>query len=413
MKIIISHDKGIKYVADTQTNLSFVLFDLQRTKTRNQYYSGFITTLHEYFKNLYSECKTEFPTKDTDRFFCCLIDEKKMAMVFSLSISYENKRDEISLIINNTCKNSAYTDKNLLKEVIQLCISKNANIEKNRKNMYAKLHTSNSHFCSTLREFYEAKFHVHSVPDKNGDLVLLKYHDKVPNLQNLKHTKEQKNVNRIPNLKADKIIKLIESGDEGIQMYNFDGGILTFVFFDLSKNTTKNIHFEFINLLEKNFQKLYRDCNMKPNTAYEFRQTNTHNKKFFLCVLENAYLCKSQESCSINLIFSLTMSASYDKGEPHIYIENDCLHPAYHAKQDHRLLSYAISWCLIVSPFITRNRHNMFKILNTSSPIFYLSLCNFLKSGLLPYMMEDDKFYMRYDKKNEPAYVKDGYVHTQ
>ena len=110
MKIIKSDDKGIKYVYDKKNKLSFALFDLQRTKTRNEKYSDFISLLNKYFKNLYSECGKGFQTKDnTDRFFCCLIekrDKKEMIIVFSFSISYENMGHEIKLVVNNTCKTS-------------------------------------------------------------------------------------------------------------------------------------------------------------------------------------------------------------------------------------------------------------------------------------------------------------------
>ena len=81
MKIIKSDDKGIKYVYDKKNKLSFVLFDLQRTKTRNEKYSDFISLLNKNFKNLYSECGTDFQTND-------------------------NTGHEIKLVVNNTCKTS-------------------------------------------------------------------------------------------------------------------------------------------------------------------------------------------------------------------------------------------------------------------------------------------------------------------
>ena len=102
--------------------------------------------------------------------------------------------------MNNTCKHSDYMVKNLLKEAIDLGIKYNASINSNKEIIYAKLYTSNSHFCLTLLDFHEANFRIHSVPLKHGDVIVLKYSQENENENTelhidkklfLKKTKEQ------------------------------------------------------------------------------------------------------------------------------------------------------------------------------------------------------------------------------
>lgn len=467
LDFIYAEDIGLKRVLIDE-NLYFFLFDLQRTKSKELFLS-FTDLLKKYFNKLYFDCKTNFKTKDfnTNRFFCCFIEQQKtetkqFRLIFSLSISYELIRNELHLFVNNTCKHSAYMSRNLLKEAIDLCIKYNASINSNKEIIYAKLYTSNSYFCSTLLEFHEANFRIHSVPIKNGDVIVFKYsqENKIENtelhidkkiflkktkeelrnecikmgirdcyecnklqlkeladsevrqkvyerkknsdwvslIQILRHIKEYKIINKISNITTEKIIKLLSKIDDGIKMKDYED--LTLVLFDLSKSSTKKIYFEFIYLLDENFKKLYRDCEMESNTIHEFQKNNTYNNNFFVCIFQNLKLCISRESCTDNLIFSLTIKTTYnDKGEPRVHIENECIHPTYRSKNRFFILWYVIQWLAFINPFIKKHKHNMFKIMNTSHPLFILHMCLFLKADFLPYKLVNDTLYMKLDVK--------------
>jgi len=460
--LISTEDIGLKRVLIDE-NVYFFLFDLQRTKSKVLFLS-FTDLLKKYFDKLYFDCKKNSEKKDfdTNRFFCCFIEQQKtltkqFRLIFSLSISYELIRNELHLFVNNTCKHSDYMGRNLLKEAIELGIKYNASINSNKEIIYAKLYTSNSHFCSALLDFHEANFRIHSV--ENGDVIVLKYSqendntelhidkklflkktkdqlrkecmkmgisdcykctefqlkeltdpevrelvyerkkhsDSVSLIDILRHIKEYKIKNKISNSTTEKILQLLLKPDYSIKMNHYED--LTFVFFDLTKPSTKRIFSDFISLLEENFEKLYRDCEMDPNTIREFEKNNINNSdNMFFCIFQNMNACMSREICTTNLIFSLTMNI-YDnlRGQHYINIENECTHPTYISPHRFFILTYAIGYFISMSPFIKKNKQNMFKIMNTSHPHFAIDMCNFLRANFILYKLVDGELYMRFN----------------
>ena len=174
--------------------------------------------------------------------------------------------------------------------------------------------------------------------------------------------------------------------------------IQLFFFFYLEKPSTKRRFFDFISSLEENFEKLYRDCQMEPNTICEFEKHYINNHNMFFCIFQNMNACMSREICTTNLIFSLTMNFSdNNRGQQYINIENECTHPAYISPHRFYMVAYAIQYFISMSPFIKKNKQNMFKIMNTSHPLFAIQMCNFLRSDFIPYKLVDGELYMRFN----------------